>query len=134
VAAGKPARTIPGAERARFLLEYIDLLLEGAAAEPEGFRRRVSDTGHKRPGRRRSRRTEDPGPAPAGGRERWAIGKVRALTAWYTKGLEGGSHVRAAINRAAAISEVRDVLQEFFEGSTGRGITGRSADDAHLRI
>ena len=134
VAAGKPARTIPGAERARFLLEYIDLLLEGAAAEPEGFRRRVSDTGHKRPGRRRSRRTEDPGPAPAGGRERWAIGKVRALTAWYTKGLEGGSHVRAAINRAAAIGEVRDVLQEFFEGSTGRGITGRSADDAHLRI
>ena len=37
---------------------------------------------------------------PAQGRERWVINKVRALMSWYSKGLDGGSHLRIAVNAA----------------------------------
>ena len=83
---GRPPREVTAEERGQFLLDYIDLLLDERVDEREGFR-------HVAPGRRRSRR------ARPRGRERWVINKLRALCAWYTKGLEGGSHLRIAINR-----------------------------------
>jgi nifR3 family TIM-barrel protein len=135
VAAGRTARTVTSAERARFLLEYIDLLLGETAAEPEGFRHEAPRAGRQaRVARGSRRRVRSGAEAAVSGRERWVIGKVRALAAWYTKGLEGGSQIRAAINRAEAIGQIRDTLQRFFAESAGPEPAGRSVEDAHLRV
>jgi nifR3 family TIM-barrel protein len=101
MASGRPAREIPLQERGRFLLEYIDLLLQEHGLETPGFR-------HVAPGQAPS------APAPARGRERWVINKLRALNAWYTKGLDNGSHLRVAINAADSIAQLRDVIETFF--------------------
>jgi tRNA-dihydrouridine synthase B len=134
VAAGGTARPVTGAERARFLLEYIDLLLGEAAAAPDGFRHRAPDSsGTER--MTHGIRPRRSGAAAAGSsHERWVIGKVRALVAWYTKGLEGGSQLRATINRTDAITLIRDTVTEFFAGSAGAEAEGRSAGNAHLRV
>ena len=52
-----------------------------------------------------------PGPSlPPARRERWVINKLRALCAWYSKGLDGGSHLRVRVNTATSISELRDIV------------------------
>jgi len=51
---------------------------------------------------------------PAQGRERWVINKLRALMSWYSKGLDGGSHLRIRVNHASSIGELRDIVHEFF--------------------
>jgi len=59
-----------------------------------------------------------PGPenrtAPARGREKWVINKLRALNSWYTKGLTGGSQLRVAINSTETIDQLRSVILDFF--------------------
>jgi nifR3 family TIM-barrel protein len=102
VAAGRTPRPITAADRAEFLLDYIDLLLRERVNEREGFR-------HVAPGI-----TEVHGQSPARGHDRWVINKLRALNSWFTKGLEGGSHLRVAINAAESIPQLRDVIQKFF--------------------
>jgi tRNA-dihydrouridine synthase B len=111
--AGRPAREVSLEAQGRFLLDYLDLLLHERVGESEGFR-------HVAPGPRE--------PAPpssvdgaaglsgrrACGRERWVVNKLRALGSWYTKGLENGSHLRVAINSAASVAELRDIIQQFF--------------------
>jgi tRNA-dihydrouridine synthase B len=99
LAAGRQPREITHAERAQFLLEYIDLLMKGHGEEAEGFR-------HVAPGQAAA--------APARGRERWVINKLRALNTWYTKGLDNGSHLRVAINSAESIAQLRDIVRAFF--------------------
>ena len=101
LAAGRPPREVSRAERGRFLLDYLDLLLKEHCGEPEGFR-------HVAPGQAPS------SPAPARGRERWVINKLRALNAWYTKGLDNGSHLRVAINASDSIAQLRDTIESFF--------------------
>jgi tRNA-dihydrouridine synthase B len=98
---GAPASPVKLDERGNFLLEYIDLLLLERVGEADGFR-------HTAPGQ-----MSDPPPA-ARGRERWVINKLRALGSWYTKGLDGGSQLRVAINSAASIPELRDIIAAFF--------------------
>jgi tRNA-dihydrouridine synthase B len=102
LAAGRPAPAVTADDRARFLLEYIDLLLNGRASEAEGFR-------HVAPGQETAA-----GAVPARGRERWVVNKVRALASWYTKGLDNGSHLRVAINSAQSIAQVREIVDAFF--------------------
>jgi tRNA-dihydrouridine synthase len=57
---------------------------------------------------------------PARGRERWVINKLRALCSWYSKGLEGGSQLRVRVNSAERITQLREIVDEFFltEGAT----------------
>ena len=98
--AGRPAPAVTLEDRGRFLLEYIEMLLGEGEGETEGFR-------HAVPGAVAA-------PVPARGRERWVINKLRALGSWYTKGLEGGSHLRVALNTAESIPELRDVIRGFF--------------------
>src|SRR5262249_6682115 len=74
---GRPARPLTGEDRARFLLEYIDLLTDARIHEPQ-----VS--GEEPHGLARSH-------------DKWVINKIRALGSWYTKGLDNGSHLRTAI-------------------------------------
>jgi tRNA-dihydrouridine synthase B len=89
-------------DRGLFLLEYLDLLLRGDAEETAGFR-------HAAPGQ-----VVAGAPVAARGRERWVINKLRALGSWYTKGLDGGSHLRVAINSAESLEALKDTIREFF--------------------
>jgi tRNA-dihydrouridine synthase B len=99
---GRTPRVVTPADRAEFLLAYIDLLLKERVNEREGFR-------HIAPGQPDCR---DQGPAR--GHDRWVINKLRALNSWFTKGLDGGSHLRIAINSADSIAQLREVIQTFF--------------------
>ena len=105
-AAGARAGAVPAsvsrAERGQFLLDYLDLLLSERVAEQDGFR-------HTAPG---SVGAGDA--APARGRDRWVINKLRALNSWYSRGLEAGSRFRVAINSADSIAAVRGLIGEFF--------------------
>jgi nifR3 family TIM-barrel protein len=101
LAAGRTPREISAEERGRFLLDYLEMLLEEPSREAAGFR-------HVAPGHAPS------APVPARGRERWVINKLRALNSWYTKGLDNGSHLRVAINSAESITQLRDVIMSFF--------------------
>ena len=88
-------------ERGAFLLEYIDLLMAERVGERPGFR-------HAAPGA-----AIEP-PPPSRGRERWVVNKLRALGSWYTKGLEGGSELRVAINGAESVTRLREIVSAFF--------------------
>jgi tRNA-dihydrouridine synthase B len=99
LAAGRPPRVVTLEERARFLLEYMDLLLHEGEGEEAGFRHAAS------PERR---------DVPARGRDRWVINKLRALCSWYTKGFENGAHLRGRVNTADSLSGLRDDIEEFF--------------------
>ena len=59
----------------------------------------------------------EPPSGPARGHDRWVINKLRALNSWYTKGLDNGSHLRVAINAAESISELLEIIEEFFAAS-----------------
>ncbi len=100
LAAGRPPREISAGERARFLLDYIEMLLRERIGEADGFR-------HVAPGQQAAQ-------APARGHDRWVINKVRALNAWYSKGLDNGSHLRVAVNAADSIARLREIIGEFF--------------------
>ena len=85
-----------------------DLLLAEGMDEAEGFR-------HAAPGQVASAPT-----AAARGRERWVINKVRALSAWYTKGLIGGSDLRVTINHTESIAQLRETIEAFFQAEPVR--------------
>jgi nifR3 family TIM-barrel protein len=85
LAAGREPRPVTPEDRGRFLLEYIDLLMH--------------------------ERSDD---ARVMTHDKWVINKLRALGSWYTKGLENGSHLRTAINSAASLSQLRDIITAFF--------------------
>src|SRR5262249_8620699 len=85
LAAGRAARETSVAVRGRFLLDYVELLL----------RERIDE-------------------ARATSHDRWIVNKLRALGAYYTKGLDNGSHLRTAINTAGSLSELRDTICSFF--------------------
>jgi tRNA-dihydrouridine synthase B len=84
--AGRPPREVSMAERGRFLFEYIDLLM-----------------------------TERVDEARATSHDRWVVNKLRALGAYFTKGLDNGSHLRTAINTADSLGALRDAIGEFFD-------------------
>jgi tRNA-dihydrouridine synthase B len=104
LAAGRPVRVVTLEERGRFLLEYIDLLLNDGVDEAAGFR-------HTAPGP--SEPHTQPSPI-ARGHERWVINKLRALCSWYSKGLEGGSQVRVRVNSAERVDDLRAIVDEYF--------------------
>jgi tRNA-dihydrouridine synthase B len=101
---GRQARLISEEERGQFLLDYMQLLLMENVDEAEGFR-------HALPQDPRLK-TQDQ--RAAVGRERWVINKVRALCSWYTKGFEGGAQFRIGVNSAQSITELKDLVQNFF--------------------
>ncbi len=102
-ATGDP-RPVSLAERGHFLLEYIDLLMAEGVSEAPGFRHVVPalPDGSARGGHVERRH------------ERWVVNKLRALGSWYTKGLDRGSHLRTAVNRAESVAELRMLIARFF--------------------
>ena len=107
VASGRPARRVSQRERGMFLLEYIELLLNERVGEADGFR-------HIAPGAAANDLTDET--RPARGHERWVINKLRALCSWYSKGLDGGSQLRVRVNGAERVSQLREIVEEFFLG------------------
>jgi len=106
LATGRRAREVTPQMRGQFLLDYIDLLLREGQGESDGFRHVAPAAG----GRGNTSR-------PARGRERWVVNKIRALASWYTKGVEGGAHLRVAVNGAESVQQLRDVIGVFFFAS-----------------
>ena len=98
LAAGRSPREVTLIERGQFLLDYIDLLVSERVGESEGFRHVAG--------------AEQP--REARGRERWVINKLRALCAWYSKGIDSGSHFRVRMNSATSLAELRETIHEFF--------------------
>jgi tRNA-dihydrouridine synthase B len=100
ISTGRAPRVVTMRERGQFLLDYIDLLLDQREDEGQGFR-------HVAPG-------GAPKSVPASGHQRWVINKLRALCAWYSKGLDSGSHLRVGINSAETVEQVRHHIHGFF--------------------
>jgi tRNA-dihydrouridine synthase B len=109
LAAGRAPREITLADRGRFLLEYIELLMHERAHDP-GPRSLASLATMLRP--------VTPSPhhpvALSLHHARWVVNKLRALASWYTKGLDNGSHLRTAINTAASLDQLRAHISAFF--------------------
>ena len=112
IAAGRPPRHVTLHERGRFLCDYIELLLNERVNEGEGFRHFAPRTSVDSPAGTAAGNTV--GDTVARGRDRWVINKVRALCAWYSKGLDDGSHLRSRVNSALSLGELRDIVEEFF--------------------
>jgi nifR3 family TIM-barrel protein len=109
LAAGRTPRTVSDADRAQFLLAYIEMLQNERLHEDTGFR-------HVAPGQE----SAPPAEGPARGHDRWVINKLRALNSWFTKGLDNGSHLRIAINSASSIAELREAIESFFVARTAQ--------------
>ena len=112
LSSGETPPIVTDAERGRFLLEYIELLLHEGVDEAVGFRHAAPVVNTRRGGRNSTRSRDS--------RERWVVNKLRALGSWYTKGLHGGSRLRTAINAAGSVAELREIIEQFF---------GRPSDD-----
>jgi tRNA-dihydrouridine synthase len=123
LAAGRTPRVVTLAERGQFLLDYIELLVNERVNEAAGFRHvapTATDATFEPPlDLARGRPV-----APARGRERWVINKVRALMSWYSKGLDGGSQLRVRVNAAESLPHLRSIIDEFFftAESVGRSV------------
>jgi tRNA-dihydrouridine synthase B len=105
LAAGRRPRTIALPERGQFLLDYIQLLLTEGTDEANGFRHIAPVTGPAQASDQR---------VPARGRDRWVINKIRALSSWYSKGFDCGSHFRVRVNSCDSVPHLREIIDEFF--------------------
>ena len=85
---GRPVRVVTSSERGQFLLDYIEMLLGERVRDPR-------QEGHK-------------------SHQRWVINKIRALGAYYTKGVEGGAELRKALNTTDALDDLRALIAAFF--------------------
>ncbi len=106
LAAGQPVPEVTLQDRGRFLLEYIDLLLRDPATEPAGFRHGVGPLAPS---------PQPPAPTAIRSRDRFVINKLRALSAWYTRGFENGSHLRHTINHTETLADLRATISAFFQ-------------------
>jgi tRNA-dihydrouridine synthase B len=88
LARGLRPRPVTLEDRGRFLLDYVELLMNERVREPLELGAKTHD--------------------------RWVINKIRALGSWYTKGLDGGSQLRPAINSAQSLTELRELIATFF--------------------
>ncbi|MEQ1573950.1 MAG: tRNA dihydrouridine synthase DusB [Vicinamibacterales bacterium] len=106
LAQGRTPREVTLAERGKFLQDYIDLLLHERLGERQGIRRAASGT--------EEHEARSANSLTARGHDRWVINKLRALCSWYSKGLEGGSLLRVRVNSAGSVTELREIVDEFF--------------------
>ncbi|HEX4567214.1 MAG TPA: hypothetical protein VH138_11320, partial [Vicinamibacterales bacterium] len=60
--------------------------------------------------------------------DRWVVNKLRALATYYTKGLENGSHLRTAINSAASLTALCEIVERFFGCALFRGAVTAQAE------
>ena len=116
---GRPAREVSLEDRGRFLLDYIELLTNERLHEAEGFRHTAGGTDHVADQSRAEGRPSSVAPAvsersESNRHDRWVINKLRALCTWYTKGFEGGSQFRIAVNSATSLAQLNALIEDFF--------------------
>jgi len=111
LAAGRTLRVVTLEDRGRFLLDYIELLTKERVREPEGFRH--SAIKNATPDQAMAESGSNGG-SPTRSHDRWVINKVRALASWYTKGLDGGSQLRATVNCTDSLDALRDLIRNHF--------------------
>jgi tRNA-dihydrouridine synthase B len=104
---GKPAREITLAERGQFLLDYIELLMHERVRD-DSPQLATSAT-------QASARPRHNAEGVKAGHDRWVVNKLRALGAYYTKGIEEGSEFRSALNTTGSLEELRDLVRRFFK-------------------
>jgi nifR3 family TIM-barrel protein len=92
--AGRAQREVTLAERGQFLLDYIELLM------------------HERV---RDERPALPAVPAQKSHDRWVVNKLRALGAYYTKGIDNGADFRSALNTTGSLDQLRELIQRFFE-------------------
>jgi len=127
LAEGRPMPVPSMADRGRFLLDYIDLLLEDRSGEAEGFRHLATPghlstdhlatdhlLEHQVDNGQVDNRQIDTGQVARRSRDRHVVNKLRALSAWYTRGFEHGHHLRHTINRTESVPALRQVICDFF--------------------
>ena len=51
---------------------------------------------------------------------RWIVNKLRALSAWFTKGFEGGADFRVAVNHAPSVEDLRRLISATFGSPCAR--------------
>jgi tRNA-dihydrouridine synthase B len=116
--AGRAARDVSMEDRGRFLLAYIDLLMDERAGEAEGFRHGFAPpSAHAAPSSAEGDGSawRDAGAShPARGRQRWVVNKLRALCAYYTKGFDGAVELRTSIMAAESVPALRGIVAGFF--------------------
>jgi hypothetical protein len=49
------------------------------------------------------------------GHDRWVVNKLRALGAYYTKGIDEGAEFRSALNTTSSLEELRALIRQFFK-------------------
>jgi tRNA-dihydrouridine synthase B len=108
LAAGRAPRPVTLDERGRFILAYIDLLLNERENEADGFRH-IAPVAEDMAAAAVFAATRE-----GRGRERWVVNKLRALCAWYSKGLDGGSQLRVRVNAAVGVADLRAIVSDFF--------------------
>ncbi len=119
---GQAARVVKAEDRARFLLDYIALLTTERVRDddvrPEWPEAAATDTTTGE----RVRALAPPGTRSAGphGHDRWVINKIRALGAYYTKGIEGGADLRHSLNSVSSLFALRELIEEFFLAPAAR--------------
>jgi tRNA-dihydrouridine synthase B len=142
LASGRPPREITPEARGRFLLEYIELLVNERVHEAPGFRHVAPGASNPEVRPRHSaaasaepaRRGNASAASIARGHDRWVINKLRALGSWYTKGLDNGSHLRTAVNTAESLDQLRDIIAGFFQVTSSRAqVASPDAQVADLR-
>ena len=107
--AGRPcARVVTMRDRGA-----VPARLHRSAAE-RARRRGARASGTRRRWRPRTPRAPRPAARAARAASAGSINKLRALKAWYTKGLDGGSHLRIRDQPGQSIGQLRDIIQEFF--------------------
>lgn len=111
--AGRAPREVSLEARGRFLLDYIDLLLEPRTTQ--GLRSAAlsgpRSGGPESPSLRHTQ-------SPSRSLDRWVINKIRALATYYTKGFERGGSLRAEINATESVDQLRGIIGRFFARST----------------
>lgn len=110
---GHAMRVVGAEDRARFLLDYIALLTTERLRDGDAPTTLQDDP---TPGTTGDRVRAQAGAQPAGpnGHDRWVINKVRALGAYYTKGIEGGADLRHSLNRVSSLPALRELIEQFF--------------------
>ena len=104
---GRPAREITLAERGQFLLDYIDLLMHERVRDQEVVRTfRSANTGVD---------PASPSLPAQNSHDRWVVNKLRALGAYYTKGIDEGAEFRSALNTTGSLEELRELIRCFFK-------------------
>jgi tRNA-dihydrouridine synthase len=95
--AGRAQREVTLAERGQFLLDYIELLM------------------HERVRDERPALPAVPALPAQKSHDRWVVNKLRALGAYYTKGIDNGADFRSALNTTGSLDQLRELIQRFFE-------------------